>query len=281
MNDASHTDPDYKLVLAVAPNGSRRGKPDHPAIPLTKDEILREAPAWRDAGASVLHLHVRDDEGLHSLDAGLYKDIFAGLHHVIGKDMVIQMTTEAGGIFEREAQMAVVRNVRPEAVSLALREIAPTDAHKREFAEFLSWMQKESIAPQVILYDREDLNRLVAWANEGAIDGAQTSVLYVLGRYSEGQKSNPVDLLGFLGTEVLPFRDWMVCAFGPNEARCAALAALLGGHVRVGFENNFYLPNGNIADSNTALIDATASMLKSLHISLANPSDVRALWRIG
>jgi uncharacterized protein (DUF849 family) len=89
-----------------------------------------------------------------------------------------------------------------------------------------------------------------------------------------------VELLGFLGTEMRPFRDWMVCAFGPNESRCAALAALLGGHVRVGFENNYYLPDGKIAASNAELIDATASMLESLHVSLADAGDVRALWRI-
>ncbi len=280
MNNTNEMEERHKVILAIAPNGSRRGKSDHAAIPLTKDEILREAAAWRDAGASVLHLHVRDEHSQHSLDAGIYKEIFTELRRVVGQDMVLQMTTEAGGIFSQDVQIAAVREVRPEAVSLALSEIAPTDADKGEFANFLAWMIKESIAPQIILYDHDDLNRLVSWAKDGTIDGLKTSVLYVLGRYSEGQKSNPVDLLSFLGTEKLPFRDWMVCAFGPNEPRCAALAALLGGHVRVGFENNFYLPDGGIADSNTALIDATAAILKGLHVSLANSGDVRALWRI-
>ncbi len=280
MNEWLETERAHKVVLAIAPNGSRRGKSDHAAIPLTKAEILREAPQWRDAGASVLHLHIRDDRGRHSLDAESYKDIFAALRGVIGRDMVLQMTTEAGGIFERDVQMAAVREVRPEAVSLALREMAPTDAEKGEFADFLDWMRKASIAPQVILYDHEDVNRLLEWSRDGAIDGSATSVLYVLGRYTTGQKSNPVDLLAFLGTEMRPFRDWMVCAFGPNESRCAALAALLGGHVRVGFENNYYLPGGEIAGSNTDLIGATAALLKNLHIPLASADDARALWRI-
>jgi len=280
MNNEANTDGQHKVILAIAPNGSRRGKVDHPALPTTKEEILLEAPKWRDAGAGVLHLHIRDHDGGHSLDAEAYKDVFAALRLVIGRDMVLQMTTEAGGVFGREAQMAAVRAVRPEAVSLALREIAPTDAEKREFAELLAWMQGESIAPQIILYDLEDVSRLSAFARDGAIDGARTSVLYVLGRYSTAQMSNPVELLSFLGTEMRPFRDWMVCAFGPNESRCAALAALLGGHVRVGFENNYYLPNGEIAASNAELIDATASMLESLHLSLASADEVRALWRI-
>lgn len=270
-----------KIILAIAPNGSRRGKADHSAIPVTKDEIVREAAEWRDAGASVLHVHIRDRDGRHSLDAAAYTDLLAALRGVIGNEMVLQMTTESGGIFEREQQMAAARAVRPEAVSLALREIAPDETHKSEFAELLGWMRKEGIAPQIILYDRDDLNRLTAWAKAGVIDGSEISVLFVLGRYAADHRSNPVDLLAFLGVERLPFRDWMVCAFGPNESRCAALAALLGGHVRAGFENNFHLTNGALAKNNAELIGATASMLTALHVSLAGAGDVRALWRIG
>ena len=281
MTTADQSKEKHKLILAIAPNGSRRGKADHPAIPLTKDEILAEAPQWRDAGVSVLHLHVRDRDGRHSLDPGTYQEMFAALRDAIGRDMVLQMTTESGGIFAPEAQIAALRAVRPEAASIALREIAPKREDKGEFAELIGWMRKENIAPQIILYDREDLNRLVTWAAEGAIDGRAASVLYVLGRYTAGQTSNPVDLLGFLGTATLPFRDWMVCAFGPQEARCAALAALLGGHVRIGFENNFYLPSGEVAKNNAELIEAAASMLKMLNVPLADAGEARALWRIG
>lgn len=271
----------HKLILAVAPNGSRRDKTDHPAIPLTKEEILREAPRWRDAGASVLHLHVRDRDGRHSLDPDAYRDLFAALRNAIGGDMVLQMTTEAGGVFAREAQLASLRAVRPEAASIALREIAPDETDKRGFAELLGWMRREKIAPQLILYDREDLHRLIAWTQDGTVDGPALSVLFVLGRYASGQQSNPVDLLSFLGVAPLPFRDWMVCAFGRQEARCAALAALLGGHVRVGFENNVHLPDGEIAKDNAESVRATAAMLKTLHMEIGDAGDARALWRIG
>lgn len=281
MTGTGHDQEHSKTILAVAPNGSRRGKADHPAIPLTQDEILREAAEWRDAGASVLHLHVRDRDGRHSLDADAYAELFAKLRPIVGRDTVLQMTTESGGIFGREAQIEALRAVRPEAVSIALREIAPEESHASEFAALIEWMQKERIAPQIILYDRADLNRLLAWAKQGVVDASSLSVLYVLGRYSADQRSNPVDLLGFLGVETLPFRDWMVCAFGPNEGRCAALAALLGGHVRAGFENNIYLASGEVAQNNAELIGATASMLKALHVTLASPADARALWRIG
>ena len=113
--------------------------------------------------------------------------MFAALDDVLGRSMVLQMTTEAGGIFSREQQMEAVRAVRPEAVSLALRELAPDDRHKGEFAAFLDWAYAENIAPQIILYDRNDLDRLIGWVADSTLDPSRLSVLYVLGRYSTGQ----------------------------------------------------------------------------------------------
>ncbi len=73
----------------------------------------------------------------------------------------------------------------------------------------------------------------------------------------------------------------MVCAFGANELRCAALAALLGGHVRVGFENNLYLAAVSSRRAMPILVSQTAGTLKALCVDLATASDVRSLWRIG
>jgi 3-keto-5-aminohexanoate cleavage enzyme len=270
-----------KVILAVAPNGGRRGKDDHPALPLTPEELVAEAPLWRDAGASVVHLHVRDAQGAHTLSPEAYLRTAEALRRAIGDAMVIQITTESVGRFTPRQQIETVQAVRPQAVSLALRELAPQESDKGTLADFAAWMTAERIASQIILYDRPDVDRLLRWVREGAIDPAAISVLYVLGRYAANQTGNPVDLLAFLGVEELPFRDWMICAFGRNELRCAALAALLGGHVRVGFENNFHMAGGKLAARNADLVSQTAETLKALHIDLASAADVRSLWRIG
>ncbi len=281
MAERGANDEDGKVILAVAPTGARRGKSDHPALPVTAEELAAEAPLWRDAGASVVHLHVRDRSGAHTLSPAAYGDAIEKLRHAVGNDLVIQITTEAAGRFAPHEQMETVRAIRPEAASVALRELAPGDEDRARFADFVAWMTDEGIAPQIILYDRNETDRLLQWSRDGVIDPAAISVLYVLGRYTTNQISNPVDLLGFLGVEEPPFRDWMICAFGPNELRCAALAALLGGHVRIGFENNFCLPGGKLAARNADLVGLTARTLKSLHLELATADDVRSLWRIG
>jgi 3-keto-5-aminohexanoate cleavage enzyme len=270
-----------KTILAVAPSGARRGKSDHPAIPLTAEELAIEAPLWREAGASVIHLHVRDEEGAHTLSPAVYSRTIQSLRDAVGDGMVIQITTESAGRFTPEQQMQTVRAVRPEAASLALRELAPAGGDKRLLADLLAWMAAEGIAAQLILYERQETGRLLQWIKDGDIDPAAISVLFVLGRFAANQIANPVDLLGFLGVEELPFRDWMVCAFGANELRCAALAALLGGHVRIGFENNFHLPGGKLAARNADLVGLTARTLGALNMELATASEVRSLWRIG
>jgi uncharacterized protein (DUF849 family) len=103
-------------------------------------------------------------------------------------------------------------------------------------------------------------------------------VLYVLGRYSAGQTSVPRDLLPFLADGLPRFRSWMMCAFGRHEAACAAAAALLGGHVRVGFENNLLLPDGATAPSNAALIAACAQPIRDLGLKVASADELRAAW---
>jgi 3-keto-5-aminohexanoate cleavage enzyme len=92
------------LVVAVAPNGARRTKVDHPLLPLTPAEIAREAELCAAAGASVLHLHVRAADGRHTLDPDLYRSAVEAVRRTIGDRMVIQITTEAVGRYVRASR---------------------------------------------------------------------------------------------------------------------------------------------------------------------------------
>ena len=269
------------VLLAVAPNGARRKPADHPALPMTPDELAVTAAACREAGAAMIHLHVRDAAGAHCLDAGLYRDATRAVRAAVGDRMIIQITTEAVGRYEPAEQMAVVEAVRPEAVSLALRELCPDAAHEPAFARFLDFLDRERIAAQFILYDAADVARLVDLAGRGVVPDASPPVLHVLGRYAACGRSAPADLLPFLSAAAGRFPDFMVCAFGADEAACGVTAALLGGDVRVGFENNLHLPDGTVAPDNAALIAAVAGPLQDLGRRTATVDAVRARWRIG
>lgn len=267
------------LIVSVAPNGARKLKADHPALPLTPDELAATAAACREAGAAMIHLHVRDREGRHTLDADSYRVAIAAIRKAVGQGLIIQATSEAVGLYAPEQQMAMVRDLRPEAVSLAIREIVPDAAAEPAAGEFLAWAHREGIAPQYILYSDQDVRRFQDLRRRGLIPGERQFVLFVLGRYSVGQTSDPTDLLPFLDVKDEAMT-WAVCAFGPKENACVLTAAALGGHARVGFENNLYLADGTVARDNAALVSQVAAGARLLGRPLADADRARE-WLAG
>jgi len=265
------------LIITVAPNGARRGKADHPAIPLSPDEIGREAARCRETGAAMIHLHVRDADGRHTLDPDAYRAAIAAVRREAGPDLLIQATTEAVGIYTAEQQMAAMRALRPEAFSAAVRELVPDAGAEAAAAGFLAEQARSGTLVQHILYDAADVARFDDLMRRGVIPETNAGVLFVLGRYTAGQQSDPRDLLPFLNAWTRPL-PWAVCAFGRREAACMAAAAALGGHVRVGFENNMDLPDGTRAPDNAALVSAVATLAPVLGRAVATPEQARRLF---
>jgi len=265
-------------VIAVAPNGARKTKADHPALPITPTEIAATAAACREAGAAMIHLHVRDHDGGHCLDGDAYRAAIAATRQAAGADIVVQITTEAVGRYRPEEQMAVVRDVRPEAVSVVISEIVPNEAGEAAAADFFAWMLRERITPQFILFSDAEVRRFLDLRRRGIVPGTSHFVLFVLGRYSRGQQSKPADLLPFMAA--WPGQgDWAVCAFGAREGACALTAVALGGHSRVGFENNTLLGDGSVAPDNAALVDQCRRGAQSIGRPVADAGFVReSFW---
>jgi 3-keto-5-aminohexanoate cleavage enzyme len=263
-------------AIAVAPNGGRKVKADHPAVPLTAAELAVVAARCRDAGASMIHAHVRTADGQHLLDAEAYKDAIAAIRGAVGQELVIQITSEALGQYSPAQQRAVVRDVRPEAVSLALRELVPDASEEADFADLLGWMKAENVTPQIILYEAAEAVRLAELRRRGLVPFTHLPVLYVLGRYTAGQVSAPSDLLPFLDSTAPVFEHWSLCAFGAQETACVTAGALLCGHARVGFENNEWLPDGSRAHGNEDLVAAARRAIEAVGLKAATADQLRA-----
>lgn len=276
------------LILTVAPNGARKTQQDHPAVPISPADLAATAKACLAAGAAMIHLHVRDAEQKHSLDVGAYREAIAAVRAAVGDDLVIQVTSEAVGIYSPRQQMAMVRELMPEAVSLAVREIIPDAESEPEAGRFLAEIAEAGTLPQFILYDAADVARFAALRESGVVPADPAFLLFVLGRYTAGQRSQPGDLLPFLaalhaaegqaapGLAELP---WAVCAFGAQETACVTAAATLGGHARVGFENNLLLPSGARAADNAELVSAAAAGARAIGRPLADAATARRLMK--
>lgn len=238
-----------KFELMVAPNGARKGKSDHPALPITADELAETARACAEAGATAIHVHVRDDEGHHTLDAARYRTAIDAIRSVC--DIRIQITTEAVGVFDVTAQIACLAQVRAPEASVALREIERDPAR---VAQAYRVAEDAGTEVQHILYDEGDVTRLLARLGDGTIPAHFTKALFVLGRYAEGQRSSPDDLAPFLTALGERALEWSVCAFGPGEQDCLLEALRRGGDVRIGFENNTIAPDGARFTDNAAAV---------------------------
>ena len=151
--------------------------------------------------------------------------------------------------------MAVVRDLKPEAVSLALRELCPDDAAERDAGDFFAWLVAERVWPQYILYSADDVRRFDALRRKGLFADDRPFCLFVLGRYAEGLVGDVSELHEMLAAADCSEFPWAVCCFGPNENSAMLVAASQGGHVRIGFENNLQLADGTLAEDNAALID--------------------------
>ncbi|WP_282182665.1 3-keto-5-aminohexanoate cleavage protein [Aliiroseovarius marinus] len=239
--------------IMLAPNGARLTKADHPALPMTPAEILETTQACRAEGVDGLHLHLRDADGKHLLDADAYADAL-DLFRAEMPDFPVQITTEAVGMYDPTHQRHVALNSGADMVSASVRELCRDD-HDVTRA-FYDDCHARGIAVQHILYDVEDAALLTRVLDEELLTAPELQLIFVLGRYAVGQKSDPKELDPFLSwlkaTGLSP--DWAVCAFGPGETPALLRTVQAGGKCRIGFENSRQHADGTVATDNAARV---------------------------
>lgn len=270
------TEQDKKVAIIVAPNGARKTKHDHPALPITADEVAAEVLACKNAGAAMAHVHARNAQGLHSLEIDDNIQVLETVKKAVGNSIIIQLTTEAVGQYQPEQQMALIRATMPEAASFALAELIPDDSYLPVAETFFNWVSESGIIAQYILYSPEDLQRYFKLIKLGVLPAKNHHILLVLGRYHKQLKSTPQDLIPFLSNPML-INDsrWATCAFGPEEQKCLMSSLLMGGDVRVGFENNLFDSQGVMAKNNAQQIETIKDLTTNLNMSLHDAQSFR------
>ena len=265
-------------IIMVAPNGARKTRRDHDSLPVSIADTVSEALLCFQAGASVLHGHVRGDSEEHVLDVGRYRELLAEMTLRVPQ-MLVQITTEAVGRYSPEEQVACVQALIPKMASVSLREIT-SDYQRNDYAaDFFSWCLEAGVHIQHILYSSDDLQRFVELKDQGIIPASHRCMLFVLGRYREDFQSEPDDLAPFLAAE-LSGLDWFTCAFGSREQECVMTGINAGGHARVGFENNLYLPGGEVAANSAELVSSLARALQAAGRDLATAEEASQLLGI-
>lgn len=251
--------------ILVAPNGARRTREDHPALPVTIEQTVQTAKACFEAGADGIHAHIRSKDQKHLLDAGMYRELQSELAIKV-PEMWVQITTEAVGMYSPAEQRAIVRDSDPKAVSISIREML-SEGETSHISSFYWEQAEKGIEIQHILYDDQDAATLARLIKEKTLPAKDLQLLFVLGRYSIGQVSSPDDLQPFLES-LKAFEDieldWGCCAFGQMETDCLLAAIQAGGKARIGFENNLHMKDGSIAPDNAARVLELVAETQSL-----------------
>ncbi len=237
----------------VAPNGARRSKESHPNLPITISELVTDAIACYQVGAEAIHVHIRDSQGRHTLDISLYQEVMQEMKIAV-PEMLVQLTTESAGIYSPSDQRDILTKLKAKSVSVSIREFLADD--ELELTSIAYHQAFESGTDlQHILYSREDIELLAKMVETTVVPSERLQILLVMGSYG-GNSARLGDLEPLLCyvDKVLPETDLALCAFGRQETLILSRALKLGHKIRVGFENNLYNLNGEIAVDNASRV---------------------------
>ncbi len=267
-----------KLIITTALTGNVPTKKMNPHLPVTPEEIAMDVKACAEAGSSIFHVHARDAQEKPSLDPDIFKETVRQIKKT-SPDVIVQLSTGARAGKDWEDRAFPVR-LLPEMGSFTtgsnnlpgiIYENSP------QFIEFLANVFKETnVKPEIEVFEPGMINNAVFLQKKGILKGP-LHFDFVQG--ATGSMPGSVKNLLFLTESIPAGSTWTVAGIGKHEIPLATAAILMGGHVRVGLEDNLYLPDGSLA-SNVTLVETIVRIAKELGREIATPDEARTILGI-
>lgn len=273
----------HPLIITCAITGAETTKARQPALPITPKEQAQSAKEACDAGASIIHLHVRDDSGNPTQDLARFKESIQAIREAV-PDVIIQIST-GGAVGESiEARMQPL-SLQPEMATLNMGSmnfgedlfLNPLPHIKKMAAEIYA----QNIVPEVEVYDLGMLETTLQLVERGDVKNP-VFLQFVMG-VPGGVSGRPEHLdymLQFAQKNFSNDLHWGVAGIGRYEFPLADIAIQKGGHVRVGFEDNIYLSKGVLAKSNAQLVEKVVDSANQNNRSIASISETRQILNL-
>jgi len=262
------------LIITVAPVGAELKPSDTPHLPVTPASLGEVASRCRAAGASIIHVHCRNDDGSNTSNVARFRAGYEAIRAT--SDLIVQFTT-GGAIGMTAAERAAPLQLRPEMGTLTCGTVNfGDDVFENSFPimrGILTKMNEHGVRPELEIFDWGHLSNAKLLAREGALTFPQ-HVDFVLG--VPGGLDASVDHLVALVRELPSGCTWSVAGIGRAQLPMAAVAVAMGGHVRVGLEDNIYYSRGRLA-TNDELVARVARIAAELGRPVASPDEARAL----
>ena len=270
-----------KLIITAAISGAEVTKEHNPAVPYTVEEIGREALAAYDAGASIIHLHVREDDGTPTQCKERYEECIREIKRLCPDAIIQPSTGGAVGMSSKERMQPL--ELYPEMATLDCGTVnfggdeifVNTENMIKEFGQN---MIDRHIKPEVEVFDKGMIDTAIHLNKKGFILSPM-HFNFVVG-VNGGIAATPRDVM-FMKDSIPSGSTFTVAGIGRAQFPMAALAIISGGHVRVGFEDNIYLEKGVLAKSNGEVVEKLVRLAKELGREIATPQEAREILGLG
>ena len=268
-----------KLIITAAICGAEVTKEQNPAVPYTVEEIVREAKSAVDAGAAIVHLHVRYDDGTPTQSRDRFQECEEAILKECPNVILIPSTGGAVGMTPDERLQSTDTTPLPEMATLDCGtcnfgdEIF--DNTMPTMRAFGKRMMERGIKPEYECFEMGHLDTILTMAKKGEVPGNPMQFNFVLG--VPGCTPATVDNLCWLVKNIPAGSTWTATGIGRYAFQLAAPAIVMGGNVRVGFEDNLYLERGVLAKSNGELVDKVVRMAKLLGRPVATSDEAREI----
>jgi 3-keto-5-aminohexanoate cleavage enzyme len=271
-----------KVIITAALVGSRPTKEMNPAVPYTPEEIVKSAVECHKAGASIVHIHVRDPKtGVPDFKVELFKAVLDGIRSKC--NLLVNLTTSALFLTGPDviAQRLQPVYLKPDLGSFDLGSMNFQDrafVNPPEFSEAATKCMKEvKVKPEIEVFDVGHIYQAIDLIQRGLIVDPPYFQLCMGVRW--GIDATPENLI-FMKDKLPPKAVWSVLGVGRHQFPMITMAMLLGGHARVGFEDNLYIKQGVLAKSNAQMVETAADWAVRLGREVATPDEARRILGI-
>ncbi len=267
------------VMITAAMVGAEVTKEQQPHLPITPQQIIEAAVECYQAGASIIHIHVRDAEGNATQDAALFREVVEGIRTRC--DVITQVSTGGAVWMSAEERLQSIE-CRPDMATLTTGTVNFGDGvfmNNRQLVEtFVRRLREYGIVPEIEVFDVGMIDEALRLRSMGLI----TDPLhfdFVMG-VPGGIGAHPAHLVHMVHS--LPMGStWSVAGMGRHQLTLGALALAMDGNVRVGFEDNIYYRKGQLAQSNAELVARIARVAHELDRPVATPTQAREMLQLG
>jgi 3-keto-5-aminohexanoate cleavage enzyme len=269
-----------KIIITAAISGAEVTQEMNPAVPYTVDDFVREAKSAVDAGAAIIHLHARHDDGSPTQDRERFRVLIDAIQEACPRVIIQPSTGGATG-------MTAAERLQPTELA---PEMASLDCGTMNFGgdeifvntenmiiEFAARMREKGIKPELECFDKSHIDMAMRLVNQGHID-RPLHFNIVLG-VNGGAAATPRDLV-FLRHSLPDDASFTVTAMGRYQLPMNVMAMAMGGHPRTGFEDNLLYTRGVKAVSNGQLVARLVRIAGEMNLEIASPDEAREILKL-